>query len=679
MKLNVAYGSRALMWLAAGLLTSGAVHAASALQAAQRAPNPRSSPTPVAQPQLGPCHSIVIQNKGVAVDLAAVATSPYSVTLTWSGFAGAYEVSSSGPGAPFRGSAMLGSVTHTRKSSSTIEGFKHERFKQPAAPQLFPGSLTHAQVSPGSQYSYTIIGTLSDGTKACGQAVATTPPAEKSAHTRTLAPPVHRQSVEGGSVARLSAQTTSSVPVGPPPRGIRFESSATYGIFSKIAWDVAPNVTNYQVSRAKRDDSTCCNATSGLLPASTTSWGDVGLFKPGYYSYTITVTYADGSVGKGAIDLIVQQGAAPNPITVEDLAPGRVRIKWNVGVPGTCCVKITGPGFGAAGEKLVVGGGPVDLTLPTGTHSWTVASAYNAGNLPVAASTNYGVSTAYGGTYVVLAPPSEWARVSHTVNIRSERFRISLERFHSRVDVTEDLLRADGRGNEIYIATQVSEYGRNRSLLSTRMIRTPTFGDVHNYPTRIQAGSMSPNGGIRANDEYPAAVLHVSQLTTPSTTNLPYLLWEGDLSEADGAVILSPSIWEADEDDRLFRQFATFQTAAASGWPFRSYLSGYVPSATHTSVADTWRPTVGNDCTNSDQFRPQGSWGDEPIDMSRTLPYCPKYVAINWRLASSATRVNPAVVLEIPFFANVDSVPGQFKLFVRIEKVTPPPAVTSVK
>jgi len=43
------------------------------------------------------------------------------------------------------------------------------------------------------------------------------------------------------------------------------------------------------VSRGNRDDAICCNATSFVLPATTTTWGDAGLYKPGYYRYTVTV------------------------------------------------------------------------------------------------------------------------------------------------------------------------------------------------------------------------------------------------------------------------------------------------------------------------------------------------------------------------------------------------------
>lgn len=152
---------------------------------AQLVPNP---PLPPARPQFGPCYSIVVQNRGVSIALAAVATNAYTVTLTWSGFAGVYDVSSSGPGTPFRGSVTLAPpATLAPLGSAPVA----PRFGQPPPPQVFPGALTHAQASAGSQYTYTIIGTLADGRKACGQATATTPAApEKPARTRPLAPPV---------------------------------------------------------------------------------------------------------------------------------------------------------------------------------------------------------------------------------------------------------------------------------------------------------------------------------------------------------------------------------------------------------------------------------------------------------------------------------------------------------
>jgi hypothetical protein len=144
-------------------------------------------PPPVPEPQFGPCYPIVVQNRGVSIDLTAVATNAYTVTLMWSGFAGVYEVSSSGPGTPFRGSVTLAPPARLAPRGSVPIA---PRFRQPAPPQLFPGTVTHGQASPGTQYAYTIIGTLTDGRKACGQATATTPPApEEAAPARPLGPP----------------------------------------------------------------------------------------------------------------------------------------------------------------------------------------------------------------------------------------------------------------------------------------------------------------------------------------------------------------------------------------------------------------------------------------------------------------------------------------------------------
>jgi hypothetical protein len=52
-------------------------------------------------------------------------------------------------------------------------------------------------------------------------------------------------------------------------------------------------------------------------------------------------------------------------------------------------------------------------------------------------------------------------------------------------------------------------------------------------------------------------------------------------------------------------------------------------------------------------------------------------VAINWRLARSATSENPATVLEIPHFITSDPSARRFKLIGRIEKVTAPAAVVA--
>ena len=462
---------------------------------------------------------------------------------------------------------------------------------------------------------------------------------------------VAAQFPEKGPIARGPVTRTLRAyipPVGPAPQNIGFDASGTYGVIAKVVWSPAPNAVSYVVTRWLLEDPACCNATSG--PLTTTTWTDTGLLKKGTYMFAISVNYADGSIGTGQVGVIAGDVRNPSPITAQDLGPGRVRLTWNNAIPGTSGAMISGPGFPT---PKVGSGGYVDTPfLPPGTHTWTVASIYSGG-------------------LGVLGPGEP---VTHTVSYGMGRYRVSLERFKAINVTAEDPFRNDGRGDEIFITTQVSEYGANGSLVSTRMARTPTFGDVQNFPARVRAGSASPTGGIQPNDEYPAAAQYISQLQPATISNLPYLLWEGDLSEIKGAVILSPAIWESDEDDRLFPYFLTFQTGAAANVVGRSPFQAYVPWTLGSpgSVLDSWNPQKScpppSQGSAAGRFFPSiNGWRDEPIDMDQDRSYCPTYVAINWRLANSMTTVNPASVVEIPFTNGATN--WQYKLYLRIEKV----------
>jgi hypothetical protein len=205
------------------------------------------------------------------------------------------------------------------------------------------------------------------------------------------------------------------------------------------------------------------------------------------------------------------------------------------------------------------------------------------------------------------------------------------------------------------------------------MVRTPTFGDRHNFPARVQAGSASSTGGVMPNDRYPAAAELISQLQPATTNNLPYLLWEGQLSELDRAVILSPAIWESDGGDELVPHLMTFQTGMAEDVAYRNAFNNYIPNSYGRSILDTWNPkqncAVSGIPSSKGVFVPPiGGWRDEPMDMNADRSYCPTYVVINSKVADTFTRVNPAAVMEIPFKNKTTN--WQYTLYVRIEKVS---------
>ncbi len=158
--------------LALCLLQASVVTLSQTRQTRPLQPAPQQLPPGALNPavQLDPCVQLV-QAGGVRIDLAAVASGPDTVTLNWSGFPGVYEISTTGPGAPFRGSATLPALQALSPGGRAL---RLPAGPSPQAPQLFPGTLTHTPTLPATQYRYTLTGTLSDGRKACGGAIVMT-------------------------------------------------------------------------------------------------------------------------------------------------------------------------------------------------------------------------------------------------------------------------------------------------------------------------------------------------------------------------------------------------------------------------------------------------------------------------------------------------------------------------
>ena len=183
------------------------------------------------------------------------------------------------------------------------------------------------------------------------------------------------------------------------------------------------------------------------------------------------------------------------------------------------------------------------------------------------------------------------------------------------------------------------------------------------------------------NDAYPVIPQLVSQLQPASINNLPYLLWEGELTEIDNAVILAPAIWESDLGDELVTPYQNFETNEAAGLGYRSGLNDYIPNTYGRPVLDFWKPQQscpawisqpGSGCKYA-FVPPFGGWHDEPVDMNADHSHTPTYVAINWRMADQMTRVNPAMVVEMPIKNKQTG--WEYTLYIRVEKVASAPVV----
>ena len=130
------------------------------------------------------------------------------------------------------------------------------------------------------------------------------------------------------------------------------------------------------------------------------------------------------------------------------------------------------------------------------------------------------------------------------------RYRVSLTGFTVQAQTYDNFLQIDGKGDEVYLATQVMQLDTASRLLviSNEVQTSKIYGDVNGFIYRIKAGTAGGTGGLANANDVPA----------PSgTSGFPMVLWEGELAQNRGAVVVVPTIWEWDDNAELFGNWVT--------------------------------------------------------------------------------------------------------------------------
>ncbi|MEP6691448.1 MAG: hypothetical protein ABJD07_09845, partial [Gemmatimonadaceae bacterium] len=143
------------------------------------------------------------------------------------------------------------------------------------------------------------------------------------------------------------------------------------------------------------------------------------------------------------------------------------------------------------------------------------------------------------------------------------RYRVTINGFEVNGGTTEDLLRRDGAGDEIYAAANIAVLDRvtPRFLANPTTVKSLVHGDAGNYGGRVQAGSASPMGGMQRGDHFPANVDPSSgSAGAPSTSTFPLLLFEGPLTNGQEVIVIHPTLWEWDGDQTAFGIWTTQAT-----------------------------------------------------------------------------------------------------------------------
>ena len=118
----------------------------------------------------------------------------------------------------------------------------------------------------------------------------------------------------------------------------------------------------------------------------------------------------------------------------------------------------------------------------------------------------------------------------------------------------------DGKGDEIYAAAYVRRFDRTSFELRELTVRqTIPYGDISNYGTsRLQGGTQTPTGGVRSGDAVPG-VLNVARVYPAQESAFPFRVWQGQLTDASDALLISPLIWEHDGGSGIFQQWVQTQ------------------------------------------------------------------------------------------------------------------------
>jgi len=412
-------------------------------------------------------------------------------------------------------------------------------------------------------------------------------------------------------------------------------------------------------------------------------WAMVSGLAPGVpYDLWLTADYPGGKKGIGEIkSATTTAGINPENAQVTALGPNAVRIEWQP-VEGAVEYRIEGdnlPQMRTAETAVAVS------NLGAGTHQWTLLSVY-----PL-------------GTMNDLNPTIVSATLDGQGNVKTgerSRYRVSVLGFRVNEATTDDPLQIDGKGDEVYIAVAVGEYSLpgGEMVKSYPIVPSPVFGDKNGFETasnRVLAGSVGPTGGLRTGDVYPSPD-PVNSGRIPTTFDMPYLVWEGELASNENALVITPTIWEWDNN-------ATTQ--------YKYWLSGNNDEYRHTSILpgklddpDVLEALKGSAITAINKINDaigfyrthffSGGWfsgagGDRPIGikscqwMEGSIPaavwlcfadqvWVPlSKDLIDKELAAQRSGTLPVGVLALQFDDESQSVdlPGNYTLYLKVERM----------
>ncbi len=470
----------------------------------------------------------------------------------------------------------------------------------------------------------------------------------------------------GGAVmtptAPSGSTTLSLIPAGPAPVGLSVSGTPAA---ASVAWQAMPNATSYSISRWLKNDPTVCRGSSGSLTSLQWSDGVGAAGCAGTFVYSLSASYADGSVGTAQVEWTSPLPTNPASLTGTVKGDGIVELTWPA-VAGASYYLLWGPGLAngtqANGTTYTVQG------VPAGPQEFTVGAYF----LPGPVST---VATAFTKGRV-------------TVRRATENYRVTINGFTVNHATSENWLNSDGVSDEDYASAFVQIFDRasQRLLMAPAVVESAVHGDVSNWNGRVRAGSATASGGIQGGDAVPMNTNPaVAPTGAPSRTALPLVVFEGPLTAGKEVVVIRPVLWEWDGTRSAFDTWrSTFMQSAPDATfgairseiedlSIRVTLGGYLLTAHEGTqgVLNSWERDIGPGVDRPIGLAPVRTryggtklmWQDrlvvltkEKIDAALDAPYTTGALGI------LSIQLKDVDASDIPYS-------GDYTLYVRVERI----------
>jgi hypothetical protein len=366
----------------------------------------------------------------------------------------------------------------------------------------------------------------------------------------------------------------------------------------------------------------------------------------------------------------------PPPATPGNLraqvAGGSVIVEWDIHGIYSGYHSFTVTRNGVAASKRWLGTTFIDVVPAPGEYTYRIRGHGHSSH----PNTSLPESTSVETQLTVRVPPWRgW----------KERYRIVANAVRVNQTTNEDLLIADGRGDEIYVHTHVDLVQRpvnpcegkancsasgtlDPTVVGRWRIESPVYGDPDRPASegRVRAGSLNP-GGLAAGDLVPtrsAPYDPSTAFTTPTTTALPQIVWEGELEFGlrGRFLLVTPSVWEYDGNrakieawksrSEMIRDETYQRSDALSLEPYAWLLTSYLQAGVDTAI--------GADVNGS--YR------------GRTMVVTPE--AIEKLLAAGSQNGLAAGALAFNF-VDQSALRGNYTLYMRFERLPSPPVSVS--